>query len=129
VIDAFLAWLDGLTPKTGDGIIKAINYTNRCRPYLKNYLQNGACSLSNNLSENAIRSVVMGRKNWLFSDTQDGATASMVIYSLIETAKANDVDSEKYLEYLLENHPCADMPDELEQLAPWSEATREACAI
>ena len=130
VIDAFLSWLDGLTPKTGDSIIKAINYTNGCRPYLKNYLKDGACSLSNNLSENAIRPVVMGRKNWLFSDTQDGAKASMVIYSLIETAKANNIDPEKYLEYLLESRPSADMSDEeLEQLAPWSEATREACAI
>ncbi len=72
----------------------------------------------------------MGRKNWLFSDTQDGAKASMVIYSLIETAKANNIDPEKYLEYLLESRPSADMSDEeLEQLAPWSEATREACAI
>ena len=130
VIDAFLAWLDGLTPKTGDSIIKAINYTNGCRPYLKNYLKDGACSLSNNLSENAIRPVVMGRKNWLFSDSQDGANASMVIYSLIETAKANDIDPEKYLEYLLECRPSADSSDEeLEQLAPWSKATREACAI
>ena len=130
VIDAFLAWLDGLTPKTGDSIIKAINYTNGCRPYLKNYLKDGACSLSNNRSENAIRPVVMGRKNWLFSDSQDGANASMVIYSLIETAKANDIDPEKYLEYLLECRPSADSSDEeLEQLAPWSKATREACAI
>ena len=73
MIDAFLAWLDGLTHKTGDSIIKAINYTNGCLPYLKNYLK-------------------------------DGANASMVIYSLIETAKANDIDPEKYLEYLLEKH-------------------------
>ena len=69
-------------------------------------------------------------KNWLFIDTQDGANASMIIYSLIETAKANDVDPEKYLEYLLENRPSADWSDEqLEKLAPWSETTREACAI
>ena len=72
----------------------------------------------------------MGRKNWLFSDTQDGANASMVIYSLIETAKANGIDPEKYLEYLLENRLSADMSDdELEQLAPWSEATRKSCTI
>jgi len=130
VIDAFLSWIDGLTPKTGDGIIKAINYTNGCRPYLKNYLKNGACSLSNNLSENAIRPIVMGRKNWLFSDTQDGADASMVIYSLIETAKENGINPEKYLEYLLENRLSAEMSDEeLERFAPWDESTREQCAV
>jgi transposase/uncharacterized coiled-coil protein SlyX len=130
VIDAFLSWVDGLTPKTGDRIIKAINYTNGCRPYLKNYLKNGACSLSNNLSENAIRPIVMGRKNWLFSDTQDGADASMVIYSLIETAKENGINPEKYLEYLLENRLSAEMSDEeLERFAPWDESTREQCAV
>ena len=130
VIDAFLSWVDGLTPKTGDGIIKAINYTNGCRPYLKNYLKNGACSLSNNLSENAIRPIVMGRKNWLFSDTQDGADASMVIYSLIETAKENGINPEKYLGYLLENRLSAEMSDEeLERFAPWDESTREQCAV
>lgn len=130
LIDAFLAWVDNLKPKTGDKIIKAITYTNGCRPYLKNYLQDGACSLSNNLSENAVRPIVMGRKNWLFSDTQAGAEASMVIYSLIETAKANDIDPLKYLTYLLENRLNEDMTDEdLENFAPWSEATRELCKI
>ena len=130
VIDAFLSWLDSLKPKTGDSIIKAITYTNGCRPYLKNYLKDGACSLSNNLSENAVRPIVMGRKNWLFSDTQDGANASMVIYSLIETAKANEIDSLMYLKYLLDNRLSADMTnEELECFAPWSEATQQQCKV
>ena len=72
----------------------------------------------------------MGRKNWLFSDTQAGAEASMVIYSLIETAKANDIDPLKYLTYLLDNRLNEDMTDEdLENFAPWSEATRGFCKI
>ena len=130
VIDAFLAWLDGLSPKTGDSIIKAINYTNGCRPYLKNYLKDGACSLSNNLSENTIRPIVVGRKNWLFSDSQDGADASMKIYSIVESAKANDIDPLKYLTYLLDNRPSADMSDDdFERLAPWSNETRKACEL
>ena len=130
VIDAFWAWLDGLSPKTGDSIIKAINYTNGCRPYLKNYLKDGACSLSNNLSENTIRPIVVGRKNWLFSDSQDGADASMKIYSIVESAKANDIDPLKYLTYLLDNRPSADMSDDdFERLAPWSNETRKACEL
>jgi len=130
VIDAFLAWLDGLSPKTGDSIIKAINYTNGCRPYLKNYLKDGACSLSNNLSENTIRPIVVGRKNWLFSDSQDGADASMKIYSLVESAKANGIDPLKYLTYLLDNRPSADMSDDdFKRLAPWSNETRKACEL
>lgn len=128
LIDAFLTWIDGLRPKADDRIIKAINYTNGCRPYLMNYLKDGACSLSNNLSENSIRPIVLGRKNWLFSDTQDGAWASAVIFSLIETAKANEVDPYKYLTYLLEKRPNADMSDdELEQLSPWSKEVQNRC--
>ena len=128
VIDAFLAWIDKLRPKTGDSIIKAMTYTNGCRPYLKNYLKDGCCSLSNNLSENAIRPVVMGRKNWLFSESQDGADATVKYFSIIETAKANGIDVKKYLTYLFKNRPSTEMSDEdLEKLMPWSKETREAC--
>lgn len=128
VIEAFLSWLDQLQPKNGDRIIRAINYTNGCRPYMMNYLKDGACSLSNNLSENSIRPLVVGRKNWLFSDTPAGADASMKIYSMIETAKANDLDPKKYLNYLLEHRPSAEMSDdELEQLTPWSDTVQETC--
>lgn len=95
---------------------------------MMNYLKDGACSLSNNLSENSIRPLVVGRKNWLFSDTPAGADASMKIYSMIETAKANDLDPKKYLNYLLEHRPSVEMSDdELKQLAPWSSAVRETC--
>ena len=128
VIEAFLSWLDQLQPKSGDRIIRAINYSNGCRPYMMNYLKDGACSLSNNLSENSIRPLVVGRKNWLFSDTPAGADASMKIYSMIETAKANDLDPKKYLNYLLGHRPSVEMSDdELKQLAPWSSAVRETC--
>jgi transposase len=128
VIEAFLAWLDKLHPQTGDSITKAVTYSQNCRPYMMNYLKDGACSLSNNLSENSIRPVVMGRKNWLFSDTPDGANASMKIFSMIETAKANGVDPLKYLNFLLEHRPSTEMTDdELEFLAPWSEMAQETC--
>lgn len=79
VIEAFLSWLDQLHPESGDRLIKAINYSNGCRPFMMNYLKDGACSLSNNLSENSIRPLVVGRKNWLFCDTPAGADASMII--------------------------------------------------
>ena len=75
VIEAFLSWLDQLHPESGDRLIKAINYSNGCRPFMMNYLKDGACSLSNNLSENSIRPLVVGRKNWLFCDTPAGADA------------------------------------------------------
>ena len=82
----------------------------------------------NNLSENSIRPLVVGRKNWLFCDTPAGADASMKIYSMIETAKANELDPLKYLSFLLEHRPGAEMSDEeLEQFAPWSKLAQETC--
>lgn len=128
VIEAFLSWLDQLHPESGDRLIKAINYSNGCRPFMMNYLKDGACSLSNNLSENSIRPLVVGRKNWLFCDTPAGADASMKIYSMIETAKVNELDPLKYLSFLLEHRPGAEMSDEeLEQFAPCSKLAQETC--
>ncbi len=95
---------------------------------MMNYLKDGACSLSNNLSENSIRPLVVGRKNWLFNDTPAGADASMKIYSMIETAKANELDTHKYLAFLLDHRPSGEMSDdELEQLAPWGKLDQETC--
>jgi hypothetical protein len=87
---------------------------------MMNYLQDGHCSLSNNPSENSIRPLVIGRKNFLFSDTQDGANASMMAYSLIETAKANGVDPYRYIRFVLSARPSDKMSDEeIETLMPW----------
>ena len=124
VVEAFLAWLDRINPGDNDGLRKAIKYTQNCRPYMMNYLQDGHCSLSNNASENSIRPLVIGRKNFLFSDTQDGANASMMVYSLVETAKANGLDPYKYISYILNKRPSKEMSDEeLEQFMPWSDVT------
>ena len=88
----------------------------------------GHCSLSNNLSENAIRPFTVGRKNWLFSASPKGATASAIVYTIVEMAKANDLNTYKYLTYLLSQRPNDKMSDEqLEQLAPWSETAKANC--
>lgn len=83
---------------------------------------------SNNLSENAIRPFTVGRKNWLFSATPKGATASALVYTMIEMAKANELNIYKYLTYLLEHRPSEDMSDEqLEALTPWSKEVQNVC--
>lgn len=129
VIEAFLSWVDNQTAPKSEQMRKALNYINGCRPYMMTYLKDGHCSLSNNLSENSIRPVVTGRKNWLFSDTQAGADASMVVYSMIETAKANGIDQEAYLNYLLDSRPNVDMTEEqLDQLMPWSDEVKIHCS-
>ena len=75
------------------------------KKWLTAFLDDPAIPLSNNRAENAIRPFVVGRKNWLFSDTVNGAKSSAVIYSLIESAKANGINVEQYLVSLLKYEP------------------------
>lgn len=94
------------------------------------YLQDGHCDASNNTAENSIRPFTVGRKNWLFSNSPKGAKASAIVYSLIETAKANDLDPERYLKYLFEKLPnTANFKDAetLDQYLPWATEPQEKC--
>lgn len=122
VIEGFLSWLDLQKPIRESRMDKAGTYIQNRRTYLMTYLEDGRCSFSNNLSENAIRPFTVGRKNWLFCDTPNGAQASAIVYTMVEMAKANGVNVYHYLTYLLEKQPNDSMSDkELDQLAPWNE--------
>jgi hypothetical protein len=98
---------------------KALHYLSSQWPKLVRYIENGDWPIDNNLCENAIRPFVVGRRNWLFSDTVAGAHASANFYSLIETCKANGVDPYAYLVRLLRNLPAARTADDYEALLPW----------
>ncbi len=98
---------------------KALHYLHGQWPKLIRYLDDGAWPISNNPCENAIRPFVVERRNWLFSDTVGGATASANLYSLIETAKATDVDTYQYLIALFKALPHAKTADDYEALLPW----------
>ena len=98
---------------------KAIAYTLKYWPELTRYTKNGAWPIDNNVAENAIRPFVIGRKNWLFSNSQKGATASASLYSLIETAKANAQEPYQYLCWLFERLPNTASED-YEKLLPWN---------
>ena len=79
--------------------------------------------ISNNLAENAIRPFTLGRKNWLFCDTPKGADASSVVYSLVESAKANGIEPFAYLQHVLVQLPYfgkSPSHEELETLMPWA---------
>ena len=76
--------------------------------------------LDNNRCENAIRPFVIGRKNWLFSDTQAGAQASANLYSLIETAKANGIEPHAYLTWLYTQLPHATRLEHFEAMLSWN---------
>ena len=122
IVEGFLSWLDNQSPVRGSRMDKAVTYIQNRRPYLATYLEDGRCSFSNNLSENAIRPFTVGRKNWLFCDTPNGAQASAIVYTMVEMAKVNGVNVYHYLTYLLEKLPNDRMSDEeLELLAPWNE--------
>ena len=122
VLEAFWSWLDQQKPVRNTRLDKAVNYVLNRRDIAETYLEDGRCSFTNNLSENAIRPFAVGRKNWLFSSSVDGANASAVVYTMVEMAKAHGLNIYGYLKFLLENRPSKNMTDEqLAELAPWSE--------
>ena len=129
VIEGFLAWLKQVNPGSNGKLKKAITYIRNREEFLMTYLEDGRCSLSNNLSENSIRPVTVGRKNWLFSDTPDGANANALYLTIVEMAKTYNLNLYEYLKYLLEHRPNKDMSDdELARLAPWSKEVQEKCS-
>lgn len=97
VLEAFWSWAElaaaRVLPKSKLGT--AFTYAFNQKEVLMHYLLDGHCSLSNNLAENSIRPFTIGRKNWLFSGSPKGAEASAGIYTLIETAKANQLNPRK----------------------------------
>ena len=90
----------------------------------------GRIEISNNRAENAIRPFVMGRKAWLFADTKKGATSSAIVYSIVETAKANNLNVYKYLTHIFRKMLGIDFknnPSLLEELMPWSSKLPDYC--
>jgi len=120
ILDKIKVWLDSkngkVLPKSLLG--KAIHYTLGLWPQLTVYLEEGIIPIDNNPAENAIRPFVIGRKNWLFSGSPRGAHASAILYSLIETAKANNLEPNAYLNYLFEQLPLAKSEQALIKLLP-----------
>lgn len=113
-------WLDQALPQVPPTTLtgKALNYLHNQWPKLIRYLDDGRLRIDNNLVENAIRPFVVGRKNWLFSDTVRGAHASANLYSLIETAKANGLEPYQYLRRVFTQLPTAQNVHEIEALLP-----------
>ena len=125
IIEGFLSWLDKQEPVRNSRFDKAVTYIRNRREHLATYLEDGRCSFSNNLSENAIRPFVVGRKGWMFCNTPAGAETSAMAYTMVEMAKANGVNPYHYLTFLFEKQPNENMSDdELEQLAPWNDGVK-----
>lgn len=125
----FYTWLDTLNPTKGSKLEKAVNYAQNHKNTLRNYLTDGCCELSNNAAERKAKSYAIGRKNSLFHTSVDGAVASSIIYSLVETAKANNLNVFQYIYTLLLYMPgYKDRSEGIEQLLPWSDFIKEHCS-
>ena len=105
LIDEFYNWIEHLNALPNTLIGKAAYYAQSQRKYLLRYLLDGSLEISNNRAERSIKPFVIGRKNWLFANTPNGARASAVYYSLIVTARENGLNPFEYLTWILTNAP------------------------
>ena len=126
VMDAFFAWAEAsrtsifATPQSVTG--KALAYALGERKHLEVVLLDGRLEISNNRAERSIKPFFIGRKNWIFANSEKGATASSMIYSIVETAKENNLKPYDYLKYIFETAPNFEIGDsaQIEKLLPWN---------
>ena len=129
LLDEFWGWVMLLNPLPNSSLGKAVTYALNQKEPLSNFLLDGRIEISNNRAENAIRPYVTGRKNWLFADTTRGAKASAIVYSMIESAKANNLNPYMYLVHLLTNLPgLKELTQEtMAPYLPWSPELPSCC--
>lgn len=129
VWDQFWNWLDTLHPTGGSKLGKAVVYAQNHHETLMNYLLDGRCEISNNRAERKAKSYAIGRKAFLFHTSEAGAGASAVMYSIVETAKANNLNIFQYLYTVLLYIPdYLNSSAGIEQLMPWSKSIKEQCS-
>ena len=131
IADDYYSWLETIFHPTGK-LKDAVRYAVKQRAYLCAFLDHGEIEISNNQVENAIRPIVVGRKNWLFCDTPAGARTSVIVFTVLETAKANGINPQTYLNHLLNVLPerFAENPNaSVDDLMPWFEGIRERFAM
>ena len=123
VLEEYFCWVNTLDPEKGGKLAEAATYARNQKTALCAFVQHGNVPISNNLAENAIRPFAVGRKNWLFCDAVKGAEASAIVYSLVESAKANGIEPFAYLQHVLVQLPYfgkSHSHEELESLMPWT---------
>ncbi len=109
-----------------------MNYAVNQKGDLETFLEDGRLPISNNLCEANIKPFATARRAWLFADTPKGASANAVLYTIVESARANDLDVYMYLKYLLEEMPnnhYLEHPEILGQYLPWSPELPDKCRL
>lgn len=126
ILNQLKAWLDEqvklVMPKSPMG--KAIHYALGQWSYMVRYVDNGHLSIDNNIAERSIKNLVIGRKNWLFSTSVDGAYATAVLTTMVRTALANKLDPYQYLVQILTKLPYAKSEEDFRELMPWCVKTQ-----
>ena len=131
-VDAYFEWVKRkYSQVTHNSVIgKALAYSINQEKYLRMFLTDGNVPPDNNYAEQAIRPFTIGRKNFVLMESDNGAKASAMLYSLVETAKANNINTYQYLELLLTEIP-KHMDDDnlnfLDELLPWSPRVQKEC--
>ena len=134
ILEAFWSWVEETSAMytSNEKLTKALGYCQNQRKYLETFLEDGRIPLSNNYCEANIKPFATARRARLFADTPRGAFANGVLYTLVETARANELDVYEYLKYLLlempNNHHQED-PTVIDRLLPWSEDLPEQCYL
>ncbi len=127
ILSKFKKWLDlkkmNVLPSGKLG--EAVAFTLGQWPKLTKYLDTAYATPDNNICENAIRPFVIGRKNWMFIETPGGAYASATLYSLIETARANNLDPFHYFAYIFKQYPNINTKEDLRKLLPYNLTTKD----
>lgn len=134
ILDAFWTWVEKTSTMytTNEKLTQALGYCQNQRKYLETFLEDGRIPLSNNYCEANIKPFATARRAWLFADTPKGAFANGVLYTLVESAKANDLDVYEYLKHLLTERPNnhhLEKPSVIDRLLPWSKELPEQCRM
>jgi hypothetical protein len=128
IMDEFFEWAKALyeTQSANSLLSKALTYAINQESNLRTCLEYGQVELTNNASERCVKPFVIGRKNWLFCNTPSGANGSAAIYSILETAKQNKLDPQKYLTYLFETLPNIEnlTREELKKYLPYAKEVK-----
>ena len=126
VLDEFYSWISQIEskifPKSLMG--KAITYAINQKEYLENFLKDARIQLSNNIAEQSVKPFVIGRSNWLFANTPNGANASTLIYSIIQSAILNNLIPQKYLTFVFDTIQSG---GDASLLVPWSDEIPDSC--
>ena len=105
IFDEFYNWIETLSVLPNSLLGKAVYYSKSQRKYIERYLLDGRLEISNNRAERSIKTLVIGRKNWMFSNTPNGAKGSAIYYSLLVTARENGLNPFEYLAWIFTNAP------------------------